>query len=169
VRSFIAFAAGSIATFLLANLSQQDDFSRSASAYAARAALDEGTPADRLRSQATLRADDGMFYVDAAAGRETVRLLVDTGASHLVLNRNDAQRLKARKLDSAGPSTLETAAGRIAVEWVVVDELTIQGHRLQHVKAAMSSQANGISLLGQNALAQFRSLQIDDDVLTLSR
>lgn len=124
--------------------------------------------ADRPTSVSILRASDGLFYLRAGVASGEVRFLVDTGASHVVLSHADA--LKIRSLPLAdGASRIQTAGGRVLVDWVVIDRLEIEGHILHHVRAAVPRSDIGVSLLGQNALSQFSALQINGDELVLNR
>lgn len=114
------------------------------------------------------RADDGLFYVKAGVASGMVRFLVDTGASHVILSHADAALIAGRAV--AGPaSSIQTAGGRVQVDWVVIDRLEIQGQLLRDVRAAVPEKDVGLSLLGQNALAQFSQLQINGDHLIIHR
>jgi aspartyl protease family protein len=114
------------------------------------------------------RADDGLFYLDGMAGREAVRFLVDTGATHVVLSHADARRANGSPIAEPNGEII-TAGGAARVDWVVIRQLEIRGKILRNVKAAVPHRDTGLSLLGQNALAQFEVLRIDRDTLTLGR
>lgn len=114
------------------------------------------------------RADDGLFYLDGMVGDEKVRFLVDTGATHVVLSHADASRANGFPV-TADNDVVITAGGAAKVDWVVIEELKIRGQVLRHVKAAVPRRDTGLSLLGQNALAQFEVLHIAGDTLTLDR
>jgi aspartyl protease family protein len=137
-----------------------------ASAYAAQA-----VPKADASKEPVLgvdRSDNGMFYVQGEAGNQKVKFLLDTGASHVILSKADAQRLAPLLTAAKGGGLLQTAGGQTPVDWVIVRDLTISGQRLSEVKAAIPKQDVGTSLLGQNALAQFRSVHIDGDRLRLT-
>jgi aspartyl protease family protein len=55
------------------------------------------------------------------------------------------------------------------VRWIVVDRMVVAGSVLQNVEAAVPEKDVGLSLLGQNALAQFTKLEINGDDLLLMR
>lgn len=131
----------------------------------AQATINGSAPA--ARQQGIARAADGLFYVEVHNGVGRADLLVDTGASHVVLSRADARRLGAR-LQSSAPTTIATAAGPVVAQWVVIDSLEVQGHVLRDVQAAVPQGDVGTSLLGQNALVQFSQIQIQGDRLSLS-
>jgi aspartyl protease family protein len=120
----------------------------------------------RSQGLAIGRADDGLFYLEGIVERQEVRFLVDTGATHVVLSHADATRANGSPI--AEPNdVIKTAGGAAKVDWVVIKELEIRGKVLRNVKAAVPHQDTGLSLLGQNALAQFDVLRIDGDTLTL--
>jgi len=116
----------------------------------------------------SMRDNNGLFYIDGKAGPQTIRFLVDTGASHVVLGHSDARKLNAVPVKGDMPM-LATAGGQVAVDWVVIDEIVFDGHRIKNLKAAVPQHDIGLSLLGQNALAHFSSVHIDGDRLTMAR
>ena len=113
----------------------------------------------------SIRAANGMFYIDGNFGEGSIRFLIDTGASHVVLSHNDARTVGAYS-KPAGVAVLATAGGPVDVDWVVIPRIEIDSRVLRDVKAAVPRQDIGISLLGQNALAQFGSVHINGDHLT---
>lgn len=116
----------------------------------------------------TRRADDGLFYVEAQLGAGRARMLVDTGASHVTLSHTDAKKARSRP-DRKGGGKIVTASGVIEADWVIIEKLELQGHVLKDVKAAVPHRDTGLSLLGQSALVQFSSVQIDGDNLSLTQ
>jgi len=138
--------------------------------HATALSVHNSSSAELARSQdlAIGRADDGLFYLEGRADRQEVRFLVDTGATHVVLSHADATRANGTPLTEPN-DVIITAGGAAKVDWVVIRELEIRGKILRNVKAAVPHQDTGLSLLGQNALAQFDVLRIDGDTLTLSQ
>jgi len=114
------------------------------------------------------RASDGFFYVNANMGSGTSRFLIDTAASHVILSRAEAKNASVRPHPSK-KEDIVTAAGKIAADWVIIDELTVQGHVLRHVEAAVPHRDPGVSLLGQSALIRFQSLRIEGDQLVFAK
>ena len=115
-----------------------------------------------------MRASNGLFYVSANVGTGQARFLVDTGASHVILSHDDAKKAIKRS-NRQKTQKLITAAGAIAVDWVVLDTLVIEGQVLRQVEAAIPYRDVGVSLLGQSALAQFSSVRIEGDQLSLNK
>lgn len=133
-------------------------------AFSARASQEAFQP-DGI-TQKISRASDGFFYVDAGVRGGTVRFLVDTGASHIIMSHADAKAAGGNVLRSKS-SSIQTAGGKVKVDWIVIDRLQIAGQVLRDVEAAVPENDVELSLLGQNALAQFSRLEIVGDRLLL--
>lgn len=120
-----------------------------------------------LLGQRTIqRAADGLFYVTARANGETVRFVVDTGASVVVLSGADAHRLGVA-VDKAAPARIRTAGGGAAMRWGNIEELELAGKRMTNLKAAIVDQGLPVSLMGQNALARLGSVTLRGDTLQI--
>lgn len=159
VVGFITAACGAPANFIVAS-----------APTATALTVQSANPVQRPQAQglAIGRADDGLFYLEGKTGSDTVRFLVDTGATHVVLSHADARRARAVPVTTAN-DVIVTAGGATKVDWVVIEELEIRGKILRQIRAAVPHRDTGLSLLGQNALAQFEILRIDGDTLTLGR
>lgn len=114
------------------------------------------------------RAPDGLFYTDGVAGTASLRFLIDTGASHVVLSHSDARAVRGRKL-TGRTNSIRTAGGSVQVEWILIDRLQVAGSTLDNVEAAVPEKDVGTSLLGQNALARFSRIEINADRLVLDK
>ncbi|MBB6123257.1 retropepsin-like aspartic protease family protein [Sphingobium subterraneum] len=136
----------------------------------------QGVPTAPSSDHATLsserteyvRAPDGLFYVNAHVNGHLTRFVVDTGASVVVLNRDDAERLNVRFSDNNTAARIKTVGGPSAMRWAQIDTLTMAGKELAGVKAAVVETGIGVSLLGQNALSQFGTVTLRGNVLTIS-
>ena len=111
------------------------------------------------------RATDGLFYVQGLSGQNRFKFLIDTGATHVVLSHSDASRLTLSKVANADTQYVETVSGSAKIDWVIIKELEIQGRVLKNLRAAVPHSDVAVSLLGQNALAQFQLLRISGDEL----
>ena len=116
----------------------------------------------------SFRDRNGMFYIDGNLSKGSIRFLIDTGASHVVLSHDAARAVRSHST-SAGEAVLATAGGPVDVDWIVIPELEVDSRVLRNVKAAVPRRDIGVSLLGQNALSQFGSVHITGDHLTLYR
>lgn len=113
------------------------------------------------------RASDGLFYINAVINGETVRLLVDTGASMIVLTPEDAQRVGAMPTPSAYTVDADTAGGGSKMARVTLAQMTVGRTAASAVPAVVASDRLGVSLLGQNWLSRIGSVTIEGDRMTL--
>lgn len=159
-----------LAGFLTAAGGLPNDFrwelARDSTAFSVRASRQPAF--DQIDQGNIARASDGLFYVQAGVGEQRLRFLVDTGATHVVLSRADAKRVAYRPISDEA-SSIQTAGGAVAVDWVVIDEIEIAGALVRGVRAAVPRQDIEVSLLGQNALAQFSQLHFNGDRLIMRR
>ncbi len=110
------------------------------------------------------REPDGHFYADAQVNGATVRFMVDTGASMVVLTEADAQRAGIQL-----PSERALAmgvGGPVEITPVTVDRIAIGGIEARGVQAAVAEQLP-VSLLGQSYLQRLGSVEIRGDVMVL--
>jgi aspartyl protease family protein len=113
------------------------------------------------------RGYDGQFWVDARVDGTNVRFLVDTGASDVVLSREDASRIGYAADRLVYTREAQTANGKVREAPVVVNELQIGSIRLQHVPASVNAGLARESLLGMRVLDRLSSVEIRKDTLTL--
>ena len=110
---------------------------------------------------------DGHFYVDSRVGDETVRFLVDTGATSVALSPADAKRIGFDPAELNFSRRLQTAGGTVRGAPVVIRSLDIGGIRLRNVRAVVNEQAMRHSLLGISALDRLGGYEVRDGTLTL--
>jgi aspartyl protease family protein len=113
------------------------------------------------------RALDGQFWIEAQVDGKSVRFLVDTGASDVVLSPADATRLGFVPGQLSFSQTAETANGRIREAPVTLDEIRIGSIRLDRVPASVSAGGLRNSLLGMHFLERLSSIEIRGDRLTI--
>ncbi|MEA3013160.1 MAG: aspartyl protease family protein [Sphingomonadales bacterium] len=131
---------------------------------AASSPLKRGSSDAGYGSRELLRNADGHFYADAQINGHSIRLMVDTGASVIMLTREDAQRAGV-----AVPTERALAmgvGGTVAVAPVTIGRIALGGVDARDVQAAVADQLP-VSLLGQNFLAQFESVEIRGDTMVL--
>ena len=116
----------------------------------------------------TYRAgEDGHFHVEARINGTRLRLLVDTGASQVVLSPADARRL-GLDLDSLDFRHFsETANGPVSGAPVTLDEVAVGNVRLTDVAASVNGAAMSESLLGMSFLSRLSGFEVSGDKLTL--
>ena len=129
-----------------------------------------------LPSAATLRngtlqlqaADDGHFYAELQVNGTPVRFLIDTGASDIVLSRQDATRAGIDLASLSFWDQAETANGTVTSAPVTLESLTLGPWRDEDIAASVNGGDMRDSLLGMAYLRQFQ-LATSDGRLTLSR
>ncbi|MEP2102403.1 MAG: TIGR02281 family clan AA aspartic protease [Parasphingorhabdus sp.] len=145
-------------------------FSTAPSASALTASLTINTPpveSNGVPSKHLVnRAPDGLFYVDGTINGVPIKFAVDTGASVVVLNEIDAERVGLQS-QQALTHQIRTAAGYSAMKWSKADELVIAGKKLKEIDIAIMNGGPKVSLLGLNALSRFEMMTIKKDQLII--
>jgi aspartyl protease family protein len=113
------------------------------------------------------RAPDGLCYVEAQANGQTIRFVVDTGATVVVLNRSDAKKMGIAYEKLLGSDQIKTVGGPSAMRWATIDHLETAGRELHGLNAAVVDQGLPVSLMGQNALSRLGSVTMRGDTLTI--
>mgnify|MGYP006126279771 CR=1 FL=1 len=112
---------------------------------------------------------DGHFHLKLDVNGTSIDFLVDTGASGIVLNQQDAQSL-GFDLD-----TLEywayanTANGKVRLAPVRLGSITLGGYKDKNVKATVNEGDMRTSLLGMSYLKSFSGIEIKQDQMILTR
>lgn len=111
------------------------------------------------------RSADNHFYAEAQVNGALIRFLVDTGASSVVLTRDDAQRAGI----AAGEFTAEAigAGGRVRLMPVAIGRLALGPLEASDVPAMVAESGLPVSLLGQSYLAKIGSVSIQGDMMVL--
>lgn len=138
---------------------EADESSSSAAQYSSSTRSQEGT----IELE---RSSDGHFYADVQINGAAVRMLVDTGASGIALTRDDAR--SAGIATSIGMNDVigEGASGSVHGEYVTIDRIELGHKRGENMEAAVLSGGRQ-SLLGQQFLSKFESVEIRDDRMVL--
>lgn len=115
------------------------------------------------------RAFDGHYNLTLRLNGEPVDFVVDTGATDVVLTREDAARvgIALDKLVYAGRAM--TANGEVRTASTRVDEVAIGDIRDSGVRVSVNEGEMSGSLLGMSYLQRFSRLEISDGVLILER
>lgn len=113
------------------------------------------------------RAPDGLFYVTGLVNGHSIRFLVDTGASVVMLTREDASAIGLDIEQESFRSQVRTASGASSMAWATLRHVDVAGHRLSRIDAAVPQGGLPVSLLGQNVLRQLGALTIDGDQLRI--
>lgn len=115
------------------------------------------------------RAPDGHYYLGAEINGVPLRLVVDTGASQIVLSRTDARRvgIDTESLVFAGRAF--TANGEVQTAPVRLDSIAIGPIRDTDVRAVVNGGEMAGSLLGMDYLQRFSRVEISGGRLVLER
>jgi aspartyl protease family protein len=109
----------------------------------------------------------GHFYLEARVDGEPIRFVVDTGASAVVLDPEDARRI------GLGPERLRfterfrTANGLVRVAPVTLRELRIGQLAMPYLPAVVNEAPIGVSLLGTSFLARLAAWRVEGGRLHL--
>ena len=125
-------------------------------------------PSATTRPSATLAADDrGHFFAEAAVNDVSLRVVVDTGASVVVIPAADAARLR---LDwRAGERrTLQTANGPTTGYLLRLTKVKVGNIELHDIDAIVLEQGLSVALLGMSFLNRVE-MKRDGDIMTLTR
>ncbi|KAB0681894.1 retropepsin-like aspartic protease family protein [Aureimonas leprariae] len=121
------------------------------------------------RTVMVARSDDDHFHVDAKVDGETVRFLVDTGATTVAIDRATASRLGYDISDESFTDWVQTANGVARSAPVTIASLKIGGIERRNVRAAvMGEGGSGSNLLGMSFLGTLSSFDFQGSKLVLT-
>jgi aspartyl protease family protein len=124
-------------------------------------------PTAPVNSKHLLRSADGFFYTVADVDGRKVRLLIDTGASAIMLSTTEARRMGVNvdKLDFN--QRIMTSAGTVSMARAVLDHMDVAGRTFEDVTVMVMPANSGIGLMGQSMLSRFDLVSIEGDTLKL--
>lgn len=114
-----------------------------------------------------LKAADGHYWADALIDGRAVRVMVDTGASVVVLTPADAARLGLRLGTGDFSATVITASGPVRAAPVALQSVAVSGARVEQVEALVVERGLPHSLLGMSYLGRLSSFSATPVGLTL--
>ncbi len=112
---------------------------------------------------------DGHYYLTLDIGGTPVRFVVDTGATNLVLSRQDAQRLGIDPQALVYSGTAHTANGSVRTARTRLAEVRLGPFSDRNVAAWVNAGEMDESLLGMAYLSRFERIEITGGRLILSR
>lgn len=113
------------------------------------------------------RGGDGHFYISADVNGRTVRFLVDTGASDIVLSPADAKKLGFRLAALNFNQAYQTANGTGWGATVTLDSIAVGRIRFRNVGASVNDAPMSESLLGLGFLDRLSGYEVRGDSLIL--
>jgi aspartyl protease family protein len=115
------------------------------------------------------RSADQHFRIDALVDGQSLRFLVDTGASGVVLTRADAARLGYAPETLKFTQSFETANGVTRGAPIRLRQIRIGPLAFDDVPASVNQGDLGQSLLGMRLLQRLSSIEIRNDTLVIKR
>ena len=113
------------------------------------------------------RSEDGHFHLVLQVNGVPVEFLVDTGATDIVLTREDAERVGLDPQNLAFLGRARTANGVVETAYATVDDISLGPVRFDRVGVAVNGGEMDGSLLGMAFLSRFSRLEISDNRLVL--
>ncbi len=118
-----------------------------------------------------LKAADGHYWADALidgqGGPRAVRVMVDTGATVVVLTPADAARLGLRFKAGDFSATVITASGPVPAARIALQAVAVAGARVERVEALVVQRGLPHSLLGMSYLGRLSSFSATPSEITL--
>ena len=121
---------------------------------------------DRPVETVLQRESNGHFFAHAEVNGNSVRFVVDTGATMVALTEEDARRVGV-SFSPANYSVIGTgASGAVRGQMVKLSSIVLDGKRFYDVSGAVLEGLD-VSLLGQSYLQHLQSIQIKGDEMRL--
>lgn len=114
-----------------------------------------------------MRAADGHYWAEARIDGRAVKVLVDTGASVVVLTREDSLRLGLKLASTDFTSLVQTASGTARAAPVTLSSVAIASAEVHDVRALVVEQGLSQSLLGMSYLGRLSAFEATPTALTL--
>jgi aspartyl protease family protein len=130
-------------------------------------AIDPAEPKSQGGTEQIRASVGGHFVVTAEVEGKRVRFLVDTGATSVVLTRDDARRIGIKVDDLDYITPVATANGMTTVAPVRLNKIRIGSIEVKNVSAAVAHDGLEGSLLGMTYLHRLKSFKFSGQELVL--
>lgn len=114
------------------------------------------------------RSDNGHFYATLRINDIPIKLVVDTGATSLVLTKEDAERVGLPMKSLVYSQVAYTANGQVASAPVVLHDVRMGDIVHSRMRASVNGGALHNSLLGMEYINEFSEFKIVKDLLYLT-
>jgi aspartyl protease family protein len=112
-------------------------------------------------------SQDGHFYLNTKINGKVIRFMIDTGASDVALNLQDAKAIGINLKDLVFDKRYNTANGVVLGASVRLDEIEVASVKFYDIKASVNQGELDVSLLGMSFLREFRRYEFYRDKLIL--
>ena len=145
---------------------------KSVAAHPQQAAAASGPrdPVSSGRSLMVERERDGHFHIDSRINGRFVGVLVDTGASRVILRETDAANAGVRPRPSEYTALVSTANGKVKAAPATLDRVELGGIAVYDVPAlVLPDEVLSTNLLGMSFLSRLRRYEVADGRLVLEQ
>ena len=112
-------------------------------------------------------SSNGHYILSAEVNRTNIQFMLDTGASDIVLTKQDAQKIGVNLNGLKFNKIYNTANGTVRGASIIIDRLKI-GHIIMYdVKASVNGAKMEKSLLGMSFLKELDGYEVKDGILYL--
>jgi aspartyl protease family protein len=113
-------------------------------------------------------AVDGHFYLDVKINDKPIRFMIDTGASAITIDIEQAKRLGINTANLKFNRRFETANGTVYGADVKLEKFTVGDVEFKDLHASVNGANLGTPLLGMSFLRKFKKYEFYQDKLVLT-
>jgi aspartyl protease family protein len=111
--------------------------------------------------------DDGHYWVDAIVNGQSVRFLVDSGASMTAVSKETADRLGLPPDNMSRTMTIQTANGEVVATRSTIATMQIGAIQASDMPVVVSPSFGEINVLGMNFLNKLKSWRVENGTMLL--
>jgi aspartyl protease family protein len=112
-------------------------------------------------------SNDGHYWVDAQVNGQSVRFLIDSGASTTALGQQTASALPLLPDPGSNMVMVQTANGPVSAQRAIVAEMDVGPIRAIQLPVIVSPAFGTVNVLGMNFLGKLKSWRVEDGVMIL--
>lgn len=113
-------------------------------------------------------SNNGHFVIATTVNNQQINFLLDTGASSIVLTRNDAIKANIDVDSLKYDIPISTANGTSYIAYAIIQKLQVANKVFNNLPVAVTKSGLDQSLLGMSFLKRVSSYSINDNKLTIS-